>query len=418
MIDDTILRKKSQTDKFDYTFVFTIFVFLTGAGLFGFFSTLMFLIVGGLYAVLNFKYALAAYKNNWFIFMFGFVGVLSVFWADYPLAALRTAIQYLLTVGIFLAIIYCVHIDVLFKAISMAMLVVMVFNNFSSQTVEIAFTGEIVKVGYFGSKNNMAMVASFAFLSGLGAFFCDRSSLLSRFLAAVCIFLALATFLQSRSLGSTISLVFVLIFSCCLFFYSRAQLLNLTKLNINLIVTFVFVFFVFFVVVLFDYSVYESFMYSLGKDPTITGRTDIWGIGFESIAAHPILGVGQSSYWKLNNIGALDIWELAHKEEGSSFGFHNQYIHTYVELGLFGFLAVSLVFIKLFFATNALILKEMRLIDIVFVSFFLVIFLKSFFETVGFAPFSLSTFFLCLSWVHMRRSSFYDKPACIQLRLN
>jgi O-antigen ligase len=417
MIGEAILRQKNKTDKVDYIFVFTIFIFLTGSGLFGFFSTLMFLIVGGLYTVLNFKYALAAYRNNWLVFMFGVVGVLSVFWADYPLAALRSGIQYLLTVAIFLVVIYCVHIDVLFKAISSAMLAVMIFNNFSSQTVEISFTGEIVKVGYFGSKNNMALVAGFAALSGLSVFLC-KSSLMARMLAAACVFLSLITFFQARSLGSSVSLVVVVTLSSMLFMYSRVSLLYSLKRNINIVITCAFIFIIFLIVLLFDYSAYESFMYSLGKDPTITGRTNIWGIGFESIEAHPVLGVGQSSYWNLNNTGALDIWEIAHKEEGAPFGFHNQYIHTYVELGLFGFLAVSLVFIKLFFATNALVLKRMRLIDIIFVSFFLVIFLKSFFETVGFAPFSLSTFFLCLSWVHMRRSSFYDKPACIQLRLN
>ena len=378
----------------------------------------MFLIVGGAYVVLNFKYALAAYAGNWLFFMYGVVGILSCIWAEFPLAALRSGVQFILTISIFLAIVYCVKINIILTAISTAMLVVMVFNIFSSQTVEIAFTGEIVKVGYFGSKNNMSMVAGFALLSGCSVFLCGKASFISRLLAVACIALSMMTFLQARSLGSTVSLFLVAVLSVLLFLYSRARISNVLKLNINIITSFLLILTVFFVVTLFDYSVYESFMYSLGKDPTITGRTNIWAIGFESIKDHPVLGVGQSSYWNLNNMGALDIWEIMHKEEGSPFGFHNLYVHTYVELGLFGFLAVSLVFIKLFFATNILVLKEMRHVDIVFVSFFLVIFLKSFFETVGFAPFSLSTFFLCLSWVHMRRSSFYDKPACIKLRLN
>lgn len=366
---------------------------------------------------LNFKYALAAFKNNWFIFVFGLVGVVSVFWAEYPLAALRSGIQYLFTVGIFLALIYCVKIDVLFKAISAAMLTVMVFNLFSTQTVEIAFTGEIVKVGYFGSKNNMALVAGFAALSGFSVFL-FRTSVMARLLAGACIFLSLITFFQARSLGSSVSLALVVFVSIMLFVYSRSGLLKTIKLNINLFFVVSIMFLILLVFILFDYSVYESFMYSLGKDPTITGRTNIWMIGFESISSHPILGVGQSSYWNLQNVGALEIWKMTHREEGSPFGFHNQYIHTYVELGMLGFLAVSLTFLRLFFAINTLVLKEMRAVDIVVLSVFLVIFLKSFFETVGFAPFSLTTFFLCLSWVHLRRSSFSDKPACIKLQFN
>jgi O-antigen ligase len=418
MMDKATLRQQKQTEKMDYFFVFTIFIFLTGAGIFGFFSTLMFLVVGGFYVILNFKYALAAYKNNWFIFLFGLVGVLSVFWAAYPLTALRNGVQAVLTISIFLTIIYCVKLDVLFKAMSTAMLAIMFFNVFSPQTVEIAFTGEIVKVGYFGSKNNMAMVAGFAVLSGVGVFVCGKASFLTRILAAICIVLSLVTFLQARSLGSTLSLAFVVGVSSFLFIYSRAKLLNSLKLNINIIIFVSFVFLILLLVVLFDYSVYESFMYSLGKDPTITGRTDIWGIGFESIKENPILGVGQSSYWNLNNVGALEIWEIANKEAGSPFGFHNLYIHTYVELGLFGFLAVSLIFVKIFISINGLVLKGMKPIDVVIISVFLIVFSKTFFETVGFAPFSIPSFFLCLSWVHIRRASFYDKPASIKLRLN
>ncbi|MEM5534924.1 O-antigen ligase family protein [Neptuniibacter pectenicola] len=415
---DVYSDKKNHKDQVDYIVVFLILLFLAGAGMFGFYSTLMFLIVGGIYTGLNFKYALATYKNNWFMFLFGLISVFSVFWAEAPLAALRNGVQFLLTIGIFLTVIYCVKLNILFKAISAAMLAVMVLNVTSSQTVEISYTGEVVKVGYFGSKNSMAMVAGFALLSSIGAVLCSKASLLSRFLAVTCIVISLATFLQARSLGSTISLGFVLAISGLLFFYSRANLLTETKVNINFLV-FIFIFiFIFVFIVFFDYSVYESFMYSLGKDPTITGRTDIWGIGFESIKENPILGVGQSSYWNINNIGALEIWELMHKEEGSPFGFHNLYIHTYVELGLLGFLTVLLFFIKGFLGINKCSLKGMRYIDIVLVSLFLIIFSKTFFETVGFSPFSLSTFFLCFSVVHIRRFSFYDKPAYIKLRLN
>ena len=415
---DVYSDKKNHKEQVDYIVVFLILLFLAGAGMFGFYSTLMFLIVGGIYTGLNFKYALATYKDNWFMFLFGLISVFSVFWAEAPLAALRNGVQFLLTIGIFLTVIYCVKLNVLFKAISAAMLAVMVLNVTSSQMVEISYTGEVVKVGYFGSKNSMAMVAGFALLSSIGAVLCSKASLLSRFLAVTCIIISLATFLQARSLGSTISLGFVLAVSGLLFFYSRVNLLTETKVNINFFI-FIFIFiFIFVFVVFFDYPAYESFMYSLGKDPTITGRTDIWGIGFESIKENPILGVGQSSYWNINNIGALEIWELMHKEEGSPFGFHNLYIHTYVELGLFGFFTVLLFLIKGFLGINKCSLEGMRYIDIVLVSLFLIIFSKTFFETVGFSPFSLSTFFLCFSVVHIRRSSFYDKPACIKLRLN
>jgi O-antigen ligase len=249
-------------------------------------------------------------------------------------------------------------------------------------------------------------------------FLCGKVDFFSRLLAVACIVLSMMTFLQARSLGSTVSLFLVVAFSMLLFLYSRTSISNITKLNINIIASFSLVLIICFSVVMFDYSVYENFMYSLGKDPTITGRTNIWAIGFESIKEHPILGVGQSSYWNLENVGALEIWEMTHREEGSPFGFHNLYIHNYVELGVFGLLAIVLVFIKLFFAINVLVLKRMRSIDIIFISFFLMIFLKSFFESVGFSAFSLTSFFLCLSWVHIRRASFYDKPASIKLRLN
>lgn len=42
---------------------------------------------------------------------------------------------------------------------------------------------------------------------------------------------------------------------------------------------------------------WDSIMNGLGKDPTLTGRTDIWGYAFTRIAERPYFGYGRGGFW-------------------------------------------------------------------------------------------------------------------------
>jgi exopolysaccharide production protein ExoQ len=70
---------------------------------------------------------------------------------------------------------------------------------------------------------------------------------------------------------------------------------------------------------------------SLGRNPTLTGRTDIWKLVL-SMPSNPVLGVGYESFW----LGArLDkIWNTIHGLRLNES--HNGYIEVVITLGWFG----------------------------------------------------------------------------------
>ncbi|MFB2875810.1 O-antigen ligase family protein [Floridanema aerugineum] len=80
-------------------------------------------------------------------------------------------------------------------------------------------------------------------------------------------------------------------------------------------------------------SNWEPFLYGLGKDPTLTGRTDIWEFVIDKIKERPWLGFGYEAFWLPGG-------------EGENVKFyiflvlsqaHNGYLDVAVHLGLIGF---------------------------------------------------------------------------------
>ncbi len=81
---------------------------------------------------------------------------------------------------------------------------------------------------------------------------------------------------------------------------------------------------------------------ALGRDPTLSGRTNLWEIAIEKISERPWLGYGYLGFW-LEGGEAEVIW----KEEGYKPPHgHNGYINTAVDLGLVGlFLFLLIIFV-------------------------------------------------------------------------
>ncbi len=71
---------------------------------------------------------------------------------------------------------------------------------------------------------------------------------------------------------------------------------------------------------------------ALGRDPTLTGRREIWSTLLEIAARHPILGTGYGGFWGLHP----EIMEQL--QVGQS---HNGYLGVYLELGVVGIILLS-----------------------------------------------------------------------------
>ena len=78
---------------------------------------------------------------------------------------------------------------------------------------------------------------------------------------------------------------------------------------------------------LFSASLLPSILSIVGRDESLTGRTDIWRLVLDIASLNPLLGVGYGSFWGLET------------EIFSTFGVkqaHNGYLGVYLEVGIVG----------------------------------------------------------------------------------
>jgi exopolysaccharide production protein ExoQ len=88
------------------------------------------------------------------------------------------------------------------------------------------------------------------------------------------------------------------------------------------------------------FSVGGGLVQSIGRDPTLTGRTDIWKLVI-GMANRPLLGTGFESFWLGSRLDA--IWKLYwwHPNEA-----HNGYIDVFLTLGWIGIALVGMLFLS------------------------------------------------------------------------
>jgi exopolysaccharide production protein ExoQ len=73
----------------------------------------------------------------------------------------------------------------------------------------------------------------------------------------------------------------------------------------------------------------------LGRDPTLTGRTDVWN-DVLALNTNPVVGVGFGSFWLGDRMA--DLWRTYHWHPTEA---HNGYLDVYLELGFVGLLLLG-----------------------------------------------------------------------------
>jgi exopolysaccharide production protein ExoQ len=75
---------------------------------------------------------------------------------------------------------------------------------------------------------------------------------------------------------------------------------------------------------------------SVGKDTTLTGRTDLWPVVIEMIGKHPWIGYGYSGFWKgLNGAESAYVWRTTAWTPSHP---HNGFLQLLLDLGILGLL--------------------------------------------------------------------------------
>ena len=82
---------------------------------------------------------------------------------------------------------------------------------------------------------------------------------------------------------------------------------------------------------------------ALGKDPTLTGRTEIWEAIMPSITKHPLLGYGYRAFWRGYQGESANASLAAHWAITSA---HNAYLEVWLTLGAIGVFLILITLVK------------------------------------------------------------------------
>jgi exopolysaccharide production protein ExoQ len=96
------------------------------------------------------------------------------------------------------------------------------------------------------------------------------------------------------------------------------------------------------------FGIYGTIVHSLGRNLTLTDRTNIWTTVLK-IDTNPVLGVGFESFWLGDR---LDQFYSMLPEERGIGEAHNGYLEIYLDLGIVGVAILGILLFKIFRAIN------------------------------------------------------------------
>lgn len=262
-----------------------------------------------------------------------FVALLSAFWSELPLVSLRYGIQLVLTAIMGIVIARCV---------APPRLPLVIFIGTASATIIGVILGRTgpspdgpVLIGLAGSKNQMGYITLFWSTAAI-AILCDGKKMLKlRFLAGVSLLPALGLLVNSESVTALVLSVLVAALAAVLIMLGQ---LPRTGRIVALICAFLM-----FPVALAAAPQIATFSErfrtdTLGKDDSLTGRTELWDAANALIAQQPVLGHGYRAVW----LGPAGEGLLARfgLRDGRTFNFHNTVVEMRVDLGIAGVAAL------------------------------------------------------------------------------
>jgi exopolysaccharide production protein ExoQ len=141
---------------------------------------------------------------------------------------------------------------------------------------------------------------------------------------------------------------------------------------------------------------------ALGKDATLTGRTELWAHAQTLIWERPFLGTGYHAFWQIDNPLAVQLWVENYVPVGSGFNFHNLYFNTGVELGALGLIFLVALLLSAMGRLIITLLGPMTAQQLLGTSIFVYLSTISFVEVIQTYQFMLGTVLFYVSWCYLR----------------
>jgi len=267
--------------------------------------------------------------------------VLSVIWSDMPSTsafnALRMAINLVLVIYLFerfsandiqrlMMLVGCV-------AAAGSLFLVFVLPQYGLQSRGLYALG--AWEGIFGQKNLCGLEMLVLLLP---AFFVKLTGTHARALRIGYIVTALVIIVMTRSAGAWVDGILCLAFVVLLKLAARMPGKDAAVLAVAIVGAGA-------ALGIVAFSNYDTLMYALGKDPTMTGRTVLWSGLLHLAMRHPFCGYGYTAFWQGIVKGPSRVMALQMGWLGLA-GAENGVLEMWLELGIVGVLLYFAIFLR------------------------------------------------------------------------
>ncbi|WP_332688701.1 O-antigen ligase family protein [Devosia sp.] len=297
-------------------------------------AALVFVACGGLLIVSNVPQSLDSVMRWWVVLLLPAYCLLTALWSQYPDNSLRYGLQLAFTLVVAVVITGRISTTTLMRGL----FVVYVIGVVAS--VVIGRNGGAAWLGIFGSKNAFAAhIAVFALIAM--AMVSDRGAHpLLRFSALGGVLISGPLLLLAQSAGAILMVVPCLAIIGLVMLTGRLS--PYQKLFLAALLAIALAALALLVLTMGD-ALLADVLEGSGKDPTLTGRTELWATGLSFIAERPLQGLGYRAFWVSGFAPAEELWAMFLVPSGAGFNFHNTYISNAVEIGLVGLLLQILI---------------------------------------------------------------------------
>ncbi|WP_420143841.1 O-antigen ligase family protein [Sphingobium sp.] len=137
----------------------------------------------------------------------------------------------------------------------------------------------------------------------------------------------------------------------------------------------------------------------IGRDLSLTGRTDIWAAAMLKIMEHPVRGMGYA-YWNIENPEHLPLWLMA----GHHFAYaHNSWVDLWLQTGLAGLILVAGITLSTFWRSFAMSLRQKHIDALMILALILFLMIRSVTESQFTEPGPNGVFWLIWASVLIRK---------------
>ena len=298
-------------------------------------SAIVWLLIYGITAIQivgHHKQVIQSVHSSWFILLLPLVAFLSTFWSADPGRSFYASIQFMYTtlIGIWIGSTFAPRriFQTLCLATGIGVLASVI--NESVQLIpaydQADYVGaERFLVGIFAQKNVLGFAIDLFALSLIVVGF-QTGKLLPMIFFALLLWFPLRA---AHAVSATLVFVFTLTLPLIWWTWGKERSKIVFAL-LGWIAALAMIFTAFAV----DIDLVDRSLESLGKDSTLTGRTYLWSIGWQTFLDHPVLGVGYQAFWQP---GIFRESQMMRNALGETInGFHSAYIEVLVATGVVG----------------------------------------------------------------------------------